>query len=118
VLVLATLRSTEYDAKDSRNTPLNDILGNGNGDRIELNRLCETDVADYVKALFGEEDPKFNRAVFEKSEGNPFFMVELLRPFSSASSRKLRSSAFRVSRSTLYANGSVSSMSKPGALSR
>ncbi|MBN1655363.1 MAG: AAA family ATPase [Deltaproteobacteria bacterium] len=81
VLVIGTLRTTEFDPKDSRNERLSYILGHSNCERIELDRLTEADVGDYVAASFGEVDARLSRAIFEKSEGNPFFMVELLRPW-------------------------------------
>lgn len=81
VLVVGTLRTTEFDLKDIRNKHLSYVLGHSNCERMELDRLSETDVGDYVAALFGKVDARLRRAVFEKSEGNPFFMVELLRPW-------------------------------------
>src|SRR6185312_2056933 len=38
-------------------------------------------VAQYVSAAFGNEVPDLSAAVYARSEGNPFFMIELLRPF-------------------------------------
>ncbi|MBN1655362.1 MAG: AAA family ATPase [Deltaproteobacteria bacterium] len=81
VLLVWTLRTTEFDPKDSRNKHLSYVLGHRRSERIVLKRIAEADVADYVTALFGEADVTLSRSVFEKSEGNPFFMVELLRPW-------------------------------------
>jgi len=81
ILVVGTLRTTEFDPRDSRNKQLSYVLGHSNCERVVLDRLTESDVGDYVAALFGEDDVNLSRAVYEKSEGNPFFMVELLRPW-------------------------------------
>lgn len=81
LLLVGTLRTTEFDAKDISNRHLGYVLGHSNCERIVLNRLTESDVGDYVAAVFGQVDDRLSRAVFEKSEGNPFFMVELLRPW-------------------------------------
>ncbi|MBN1655850.1 MAG: AAA family ATPase [Deltaproteobacteria bacterium] len=81
ILVVGTLRTTEFDPKDSRNKHLSYVLGHTNCETLVLNRLNETDIANYVTALFGKADAGLSRRVYEKSEGNPFFMVELLRPW-------------------------------------
>jgi DNA-binding winged helix-turn-helix (wHTH) protein len=81
LLVVATLRSTELFPQDSRNKHLHYVIGHRNCERIELGRLSEADVAEYVIALFGEADAALSHAVYKKSEGNPFFMVELFRPW-------------------------------------
>jgi DNA-binding winged helix-turn-helix (wHTH) protein len=55
-----------------------------NCERIELQRLQARDVADYVQARFGHADhdavelAQLSRSLFTRSEGNPFFMVDLL----------------------------------------
>ena len=46
--------------------------------RVALERLGEADVAAYVSALLDDTSGALSRAVFEKSEGNPFFMAELV----------------------------------------
>ncbi|MBN1654228.1 MAG: AAA family ATPase [Deltaproteobacteria bacterium] len=81
LLVIATLRSTEILEKSGRYESLRHALGHRNCERIEIDRLSEADVADYVTALFGRDDAVLSRAVYEKSEGIPFYMAELLRPW-------------------------------------
>jgi DNA-binding winged helix-turn-helix (wHTH) protein/tetratricopeptide (TPR) repeat protein len=78
LLILATARDT---APAPGGQPLAPILGHRNCEYIELDRLTESDVAEYTALSFGGAASEVSRAVFEKSEGNPFFMVELLRPF-------------------------------------
>ena len=73
VLLLTTLRPEALPASAAV------VLGHRNCVRIALERLHEADVAAYVSALLEGETAALSRAVFEKSEGNPFFMTELAR---------------------------------------
>jgi eukaryotic-like serine/threonine-protein kinase len=59
--------------------PLAEVLGHRNCHRIALKPLGEQDVHAYVGALLPDPEGAFARAVLDKSEGNPFFMVELTR---------------------------------------
>lgn len=58
---------------------LEHVLGHRNVARITLEPLAESDVASYVRGVLREPYPALAQAVFRKSEGNPFFMTELLR---------------------------------------
>jgi eukaryotic-like serine/threonine-protein kinase len=78
LVILATARNTEPYLGDGR---FAHILGHANCEHIELDRLTEADVAEYTALSLGKSEREVSRAVFAKSEGNPFFMVELLRPF-------------------------------------
>jgi predicted ATPase len=76
ILFLATL-GTERES--AINLPLSLVLSDRNCTRIALQRLSEADVASYVVALCGDAEPALCRVVFDKSEGNPFFMTDLAR---------------------------------------
>ena len=78
LVLLATLRNTEPLVEEGR---FAQVLGHRNCEHITLDRLRETDVAEYTALWLGQSESDVSRAVFDKSEGNPFFMVELLRPF-------------------------------------
>jgi DNA-binding winged helix-turn-helix (wHTH) protein len=78
LVILATARNTVPVMGAG---PLAHTLGHRNCDYIELERLTEADVAEYTALSLGNTASEVSRAVFAKSEGNPFFMVELLRPF-------------------------------------
>ena len=83
VLIVVTLRGTgSLDRTDPRHAELLRLLSHRRCERHELARLSETDVAEYVAAHFGCDAPELSRAVYARSGGNPFYMVELLRPFS------------------------------------
>ena len=81
LLIVATLRSTELAPENRRNRDLSRLLRHRNCERIELARLAESDVDEYVAAMFGTHRDEISRVVYTRSEGNPFFMVELLRPW-------------------------------------
>ena len=78
--VVATARGAELaDEKGDRD--LIRISSHANCERIALSRLEREQVEQYVSAVFGREAPELSAAVYARSEGNPFFMIELLRPF-------------------------------------
>jgi eukaryotic-like serine/threonine-protein kinase len=78
VLVVATVRSGEPKSGNASAT-LREILGHRNCERISLERLSRAEVAHYVGSLLEDADGELGRMVFEKSEGNPFFMAEFVR---------------------------------------
>jgi DNA-binding winged helix-turn-helix (wHTH) protein len=61
------------------------VLGHRNAVRVCLEPLAESQVAAYVASQLDDPDGALGRAVFEKSEGNPFLMTELLRLVSGGS---------------------------------
>ncbi|HKP62727.1 MAG TPA: AAA family ATPase [Polyangiales bacterium] len=78
IFVVATMRHGAGGAARSA-TRLPYVLGHRNCDRVVLERLAEADVMTYVAALLDDRSGELGRAVFQKSEGNPFFMGELAR---------------------------------------
>lgn len=78
ILIIATARWSR-GAPPRPDTHLPRVLGHRNAERIALDRLAPDDVAAYVAASVGDPDGALGRAVFEKCEGNPFFMAELAR---------------------------------------
>jgi DNA-binding winged helix-turn-helix (wHTH) protein len=79
LLVVATLRATQAGMPERSDPLLARILGHRNSERISVERLTAPDVASYVSALIDDPQGRFGRVVYEKSEGNPFFMTELAR---------------------------------------
>ncbi len=77
ILLVATLRNIESQA--ASNQHLVRVLGHRNCIRLPLDRLRESDVVAYVAALLDDPQGAIAHAVFVKSEGIPFFMVELVR---------------------------------------
>ena len=79
ILIIATLRTYRGQQKHRPDTHLPLVLGHRNCERIQLNPLKPADVSFYVATCVKDEDDSLGRAVFEKSEGNPFYMIELTR---------------------------------------
>lgn len=79
IMVLATLRPAAGGRPPRPETQLPYVLGHRNCQRITLERLSEPDVRAYVSALLDDSEGRLGTAIFEKSEGNPFFMAELCR---------------------------------------
>lgn len=80
ILIVATSRGAELsDEKGDRD--LTRLSAHANCELITLARLEREQVQQYVTAVFGREAPELAEAVNARSEGNPFFMIELLRPF-------------------------------------
>ena len=81
LLVLIALRASDVPPSDPRHAELVRILSHRRCERHELVRLAEHDVERYVGSQFSYASADLSQAVFARSEGNPFYMVELLRPF-------------------------------------
>lgn len=75
-VLVATMRRGE-----NHDVSLDYVLGHRNTRRLSLQALEEDEVASYVNALCGQPDAALARALFDKSEGNPFFMTELARQY-------------------------------------
>ncbi|HEX2678102.1 MAG TPA: AAA family ATPase, partial [Polyangiales bacterium] len=81
LLFLLTVRDTELPRDRRRRRALDYVLGHRDCERIQLGRLTSGDVDAYTTRMFGAPHTALSAAVFARSEGSPFFMVELLRPF-------------------------------------
>lgn len=80
ILLVAMVRSTELGTGFNQ-AELRRILSHRDCERIELARLGEAEVDEYLRRVFGVTDPALSREVYARSEGSPFYMVELLRPW-------------------------------------
>ena len=79
ILVLGTYRDTDLD----RRHPLSQALADMNREdlflRLPLRGLTEPDVHDYIARAAGVEPSReLVRRVFEETEGNPFFLSEVV----------------------------------------
>jgi DNA-binding winged helix-turn-helix (wHTH) protein len=81
LVILMTVRDSALPREQRSRRAFDYVLGHRDCERIELTRLQTSDVDTYVRELFGTVDSELVDAIVAKSEGNPFFMVELLRPF-------------------------------------
>jgi predicted ATPase len=87
VLLLAAFPRLE-DARSDVRAQLAYLHGHRNVARLTLEPLREADVKGYVSALIEGPSDVLAHAVFVKSEGNPFFMNELVRRLSTSDSAR------------------------------
>jgi DNA-binding winged helix-turn-helix (wHTH) protein len=99
LLVITTLRHAPGRRAPRPETYLPHVLGHASCERIALDRLTGRDVATYVAALVDDRAGQLGRAVYDKSEGNPFFMSELARQLRDG--QKLDPAALSVSETAL-----------------
>jgi class 3 adenylate cyclase len=81
VLILATYRTDEMHRKHALLPTIEGWRRSGQVHLIELKALQPVDVADIVCAIFEEAkvSDEFRDFLFERSEGNPFVVEEMLR---------------------------------------
>jgi DNA-binding winged helix-turn-helix (wHTH) protein len=83
ILLLAAFPRVEH-ARAAARAQLAYVYGHRNTTRLTLKPLSEDEVASYVRALIEGTSSELTHAVFVKSEGNPFFMNELVRQLRSS----------------------------------
>ena len=78
VLILGAYRSTERG--DTFNSALTELLRDRLASQMEIRGLSELDTAELVRLRVGETPSRsFARALYEETEGNPFFVEEIVR---------------------------------------
>jgi len=82
LLVLGAYRDVEVDGTHTLSQVLGTLLGGGACERQLLGGLGHADVRKMVTAIGEQELPEpLVEAVYRHSEGNPFFILELLKHF-------------------------------------
>lgn len=79
LLVIATLRHGRGRRPQRPGTQLASVLSHPNAEHAALTRLRPDEVASYIQSTLSDPSAALVRAVYEQSEGNPFFMTELMR---------------------------------------
>lgn|GEM_PF-1251884 len=93
LLLVCGLRSggmALWDQGHAGQRELSNLWNHRNCQRLDLGRLNARDVTEYVQAHVGESTvdvTEVSRVLFARSEGNPFFMVDLLRTLDSANTQ-------------------------------
>lgn len=78
LLILGAFRSTERG--DTFTTAIAELLRDRLASQLEVRGLGEADTADLVSLRAGETPSRsFARALYEETEGNPFFVEEIVR---------------------------------------
>lgn len=79
LLVVGTYRDTELDPDHPLSATLADLSRESSTERCSLTMLDQAAVALLVQSHAGHAAPELSRLVFDETEGNPFFVVEMLR---------------------------------------
>jgi DNA-binding SARP family transcriptional activator/tetratricopeptide (TPR) repeat protein len=78
-LLLGTCREAEVEDGHPLHELLADVRREGQLERVPLVGLARAEVAQLVRALGAEPDETFIAALHEETEGNPFFIEEVVR---------------------------------------
>jgi DNA-binding SARP family transcriptional activator/tetratricopeptide (TPR) repeat protein len=79
MLLLGTYRDAEVEASHPLHELLADVRRDGMLERVPLSGLEPAEVAELVRALGAEAPPEFVAALHSETEGNPFFIEEVVR---------------------------------------
>ncbi len=86
LLIVGTYRDTELGRRHPLTELLADLRRQGGVERVSLSGLDAGGVTRFVEAMAGHElaaeDEVFARAIYAETEGNPFFVGEVLRHLS------------------------------------
>jgi class 3 adenylate cyclase/tetratricopeptide (TPR) repeat protein len=87
LLVVVTYRDSEVGRGHPLSELLADLRRHGGVERLSLTGLDQAAVGAFIEAAAGhtlpeEDDATFIRAVWEETEGNPFFVAEVIRHLS------------------------------------
>ncbi|MEK6323100.1 MAG: protein kinase [Acidobacteriota bacterium] len=80
ILVIGTYRDIELGRQHPLSQTLGELSRQGLSARITLRGLTEQDVARFIEMTTGIEPPEhLVRTVYQQTEGNPFFLSEIVR---------------------------------------
>lgn len=80
ILVLGTYRDVGLDITPAFASTLEDILRRRLGERLAIRRLGASDITELITAIVGQTIPAaFAAAVHNATEGNPFFVEEVVK---------------------------------------
>jgi eukaryotic-like serine/threonine-protein kinase len=80
LLLIGTYRDVELGRHHPLSRVLGELSGAGGASRVALHGLSEQDVGRYIEMTAGAEPaPELVRVVHEQTEGNPFFLAEVVR---------------------------------------
>ena len=79
LLIIGTYRETEIDARHPLSRTLAELSRDNSLERRSLQALDGLATAQLVQAHTGREIPEVDRLIFRETDGNPFFVVQMLR---------------------------------------
>jgi eukaryotic-like serine/threonine-protein kinase len=80
LLLIGTYRDVELGRHHPLSRMLGELSGAGQASRVALHGLSDREVRRYIEMTAGAEPaPELVRAVHDQTEGNPFFLAEVVR---------------------------------------
>ncbi len=85
LLILGTYRPEDVSVKEGEYHPLVETMQLMSREelykKVDLERLCDDCLPDFLRAVLGEVDfdDAFIRKVYEETEGNPLYLIELVK---------------------------------------
>ncbi|HZN15837.1 MAG TPA: AAA family ATPase, partial [Acidimicrobiales bacterium] len=80
LLVVGTYRDTDLDRRHPLSETLADLRRLVQFERVAVGGLHEDDLTEFIDLVTGQEPPPdFARVILDQTEGNPFFIGEVLR---------------------------------------
>jgi DNA-binding winged helix-turn-helix (wHTH) protein/tetratricopeptide (TPR) repeat protein len=98
ILVVAAYRDVEVDRDHPLSETLAELVRHGGCERISLMGLSVEEVGDLVRGLTeSDPHPSMVDAIMEKTDGNPFFITEMVRLFAGEDGHTWMQDASRLS---------------------
>jgi tetratricopeptide (TPR) repeat protein len=98
ILVVAAYRDVEVDRDHPLSETLAELVRHGGCERISLEGLTVEEVGDLVRGLTqSDAHPSLVDAIMEKTDGNPFFITEMVRLFAGEDGQNWMQDASRLS---------------------
>jgi DNA-binding NarL/FixJ family response regulator/tetratricopeptide (TPR) repeat protein len=118
ILVVATYRSDELHSSHPLRRLLGTLARERSADLMELEPLSRAETADMLRCILGTDpDPSLESAIWRRSEGNPFFIEELLSAFTRDDATALNGDARARERTRLPATVSEAILARVHTLS-
>ena len=80
ILIVASCRDLDLEISHPLRRTLGEVVSQAHGRRVPIEGLAEEEVRDFLEGILGSRPRRaLAAAVFEKTEGNPFFIREVAR---------------------------------------
>jgi tetratricopeptide (TPR) repeat protein len=104
LLILGTYRPEDVASDEGKKHPLVSLLRLMNREdlykKIELQRLSEDTVVEFISSMLGQIDisDEFRNRIYKETEGNPFFMMELIKLLAEENTIVKSNGAWRITK--------------------
>ncbi|MEX2109566.1 MAG: AAA family ATPase [Gemmatimonadaceae bacterium] len=117
ILVVATYRSDELHSSHPLRRLLGTLARERSANLMGLEPLSRAETADMLRCILGTDpDPSLEAAIWRRSEGNPFFVEELLSAFTRDNAPARNDDARQAERARLPATVSEAILARVHAL--